>query len=117
MELTLKTLWDYRHIILVAIAGAVYVVKDRQAALELFAKVIAQNMLHIEKLAREQVSLRGPEKMEWVVQQAIAYVPKLPIWLRSYFTEERIRKFAQWVFDVATATMDEQLSNSVISQQ
>ena len=107
MDKYLYLVWDYRHIGLVAVALGVYAFKHRQNALVELKAFVASKMLYIEKKAQELIEMHGPEKMEWVVAQALEYVKTLPFWLQPFMTEQVIRVFCQWVFDTAMDYLDD----------
>lgn len=70
-------------------------------------------MLRAERARRQgQLPLDGPAIMELVVAWAVGYlVPRSPAWLRPMLTADRLRRWAQALYDGALDLLDDGLLN------
>src|SRR5690606_14568754 len=70
-------------------------------------------MLRAERARRKgELPFDGPVIMERVITWAMGYLrPRAPIWLRPVLTEERLRRWAQALYDAALDLLDDGLLN------
>jgi len=115
----LQMVWEYRYVIIAALFGGAYVWQNRQHLKETWMaelkQFITEQMLKVEKMAKEQIEMHGAEKMEWVVQKVLTeFVPKVPDWFKPLCSEQNVRFVAQWIFDHALDLLDDgKLNGSV----
>lgn len=66
-------------------------------------------MLRIERARRRgELPIDGPAAMDWVIAWAMtSLVPRAPVWLRPALTEERLRRWAQGLYDLALDLLDD----------
>ena len=106
--------WEWRYPLVVALLTIIYLVLNWQRAWTKLKEITPQLMLLAQKRAKELLLASGEARMAWVVQYIMTtVVPTFPAWLRPWFTEQRVRAFAQWVFDTSLDLLDDgQLNGS-----
>lgn len=70
-------------------------------------------MLRIERGRRRgELPIDGPAAMDFVIAWAMnSLVPRAPVWLRPVLTEERLRRWAQGLYDLALDLLDDGILN------
>lgn len=102
-----QILWDYRYILIIVVAFAVYCafewqrVKTKSYAL----------MLQAKSLAKDAVLKSGQQQEEWVVKKAFQFLPSS---LTLFISEEVMRKLIHYLYSKAKDYLDDgQLNNSI----
>lgn len=113
MEKVLSFLWNWRYPLLVVLGFAVYVAVNWRRAWAQLRELAPKLMLVAQKRAQELLLANGEARMAWVVQYILTtVVPTFPAWLRPWLTEQRVRAFAQCVYDTAVDLLDDGWLNS-----
>lgn len=104
----LKTiLWDYRFVIAVVIAFAIYFLFEREKGL----KTLFALMLQAKSLAKDAILKSGKEQEDWVVERALYY---LPVSWKLLFGEAQVRKTVKWLFHKGKDYLDDGKFNNSI---
>ena len=112
MQQALSIAWEWRYPLLAVFVAIAYLSLNWRYAWAKLKEITPQLMLLAQKRAKELLLADGEARMAWVVQYIMtAVVPTFPIWLRSWFTEQRVRVFAQWVYDTAIDLLDDGQAN------
>ena len=100
-------LWEYRFIVAVILAFAVWIILDWQKA----KLQITQLMLLAKSKAKDAILNSGQEQEDWVVKNVWAY---LPIKFKLFLSEPTIRKIVKWLYRKAKDKLDDgELNNSI----
>lgn len=102
-------LWEYRFIIIVAIAIALYAMV---AWNDFKAKAYAL-MLQAKRLAKDAVLKSGDEQVEWVIKKAYQFLPKS---ITVFISEDMMRKIVKYLYDKAKDYIDDGQFNNSISR-
>jgi hypothetical protein len=102
-----QLLWDWRYIIILAIAFAVY------AAFE-WQKVKTKSyalMLQAKSLAKDAVLKSGKQQEEWVVKKAYQFLPRS---ITIFISEENMGKMIHYLYSKAKDYLDDgELNKSI----
>lgn len=103
----LNILWDYRFIILLVVATALFFVFEWQRA-----KTISYGlMLQAKRLAKDAVLKSGKTQEEWVVKRAYQFLPRS---ITIFISEDNMRKVIHYLYSKAKDYLDDgQFNNSI----
>jgi hypothetical protein len=102
-----QILWDYRFIIVLVVAAALFCLFEWQRT-----KTIAYSlMLQAKSLAKDSVLKSGDAQMEWVIKKAFQFLPKS---ITIFISEENLRKLIQYLYSKAKDYLDDGKINSSI---
>ena len=93
-------LWDWRFVIIVAVAFLIWCIFDWQKA----KTVIYQLMLLAKSKAKDAILSSGKDQEDWVVEQVWKY---LPLKFKIFLSEETIRKIIRWLYMKAKDKIDD----------
>lgn len=98
-------LFEYRFIIIVAIAAIFYVFLDWQKS----KQQLYQLMLTAKSMAKDMVLNSGKEQEEWVLQKAYQYLPK---WITLFVPKDVMRKIIRFLYAKAKDYLDDGVFNN-----
>lgn len=100
-------LWDWRFVIVLAIAFLIWCIFDWQRA----KSAIYQLMLLAKSKAKDALLSSGQDQENWVVEQVWKY---LPLKFKIFLSEETIRKIIRWLYKQAKDKLDDgSINNSI----
>lgn len=107
MEVLKNFLWEWRFIIIIGLAVAIYAVLEWQR----FKVKAYALMLQAKSLAKDAILKSGDQQAEWVVKKAYQFLPKP--WT-AFISEERMRKIVYYLYHKAKDYLDDgNLNNSI----
>lgn len=102
-----QILWEYRYVIIVAVALVAVFIFERQRAMTILYAL----MLQAKRLAKDAVLSSGQEQEDWVITKAKVLLPK---WVLVFLPDERLRVFVRFLFAKLKDYMDDgQINNSI----
>lgn len=103
----LNFIWEYRFIIVVLAAIALYALFEWQR----FKALSYAAMLKAKSLAKDAVLKSGAQQEDWVVKKLLQLLPKS--WL-VFLSEERLKIIVHWLYGKAKDYMDDGKLNGSI---
>lgn len=107
MSEILKNVWEFRFIIVIAIAILLYALLEWQK----FKTTAYALMLQAKRLAKDAVLKSGQQQEEWVVRKVYQILPKA--WT-IFISEETMRKIVHWLYEKAKDYLDDGVLNGSI---
>lgn len=107
MEKVLSFIWNWRFIIIVVVAVALYAA----LAWKDFKTKAYALMLQAKSLAKDSVLKSGDEQVEWVIKKAYQFLPKT---LTIFISEELMEKIIFKLYHQAKDYLDDGNINSSI---
>lgn len=96
----LKAFWEWRFIIVAAIAAVIYGIAEWQKAKAVFYAL----MLQAKRMAKDAILDSGRQQEDWVVQKAIRFMPPL---CTIFLDEDTIRIIVKRLFIKLKDYMDD----------
>ncbi|CCJ33084.1 hypothetical protein [Caloramator australicus] len=100
MNEILNFAWEFRFIIVIAIAILLYALLEWQK----FKATAYALMLQAKRLAKDAVLNSGQQQEEWVVKKAYQFLPKS--WT-IFISEATMRKIVHWLYEKAKDYLDD----------
>lgn len=104
LEKILAIAWEWRFIILLAVAGILFCLFEWERAKTFIYKGIAQ----AKRYAKDQVLKNGKQQEEYVVKLALQY---LPLSLRIFLSEPVIRTLVKYLYKKLGDYVDDGIIN------
>ncbi|MDF2892539.1 MAG: Uncharacterized protein K0R80_2906 [Clostridia bacterium] len=104
LEKILTILWEWRFIILLAVAGMLYCLFEWERAKTFIYAGIAQ----AKRYAKDQVLKNGNQQEEYVVKLALQY---LPLSLKIFLSEKLIRRLVKSLYSKLGDYIDDGILN------
>lgn len=107
MNTLLNVLWEWRFIILVIVFAIAFLVLIGWHKTKV---LLYQLMLQAKRMAKDAILKSGQEQEEWVVKNALQF---LPFSLKVFLSEDTVRKIVRWLYQKAKDYADDgKLNNS-----
>lgn len=108
LELIKNGIWDFRFVIIVAIAFAVvFFLFERERGINILLNL----MFQAKRKAKDMVLKSGEEQVEWVVDRAMFYMPNS--W-KLIFGRDKVKQIVKWLFDRSKDYFDDGKFNNSI---
>lgn len=108
MEMFKNIMWEYRFVILVALAIVLFAFLEWNK----FKSVCYAAMLQAKSMAKDAILKSGDEQEEWVVKKLLQLLPKTLI---IFISEQTLRKLVHYLYNKAKDYLDDgELNNSLI---
>ena len=104
MKNLLTILWEWRFIIILAIAAALFCLYRWEQAKRIIYAGIAQ----AKRFAKDQVLKSGQQQEDYVVKLVLQ---RLPLSLRLFLGEDQVRKIIKWLYGKLGDYIDDGILN------
>lgn len=107
MSVILAFLWEWRFVIVVVIAGILFVITHWESTK---AKLYAL-MLQAKSLAKDEVLKSGKEQEDWVILQIVKYIP-----YAKFIPDAVLRKVVHYLYIQGKDYLDDGKLNGSIAE-